>query len=136
MITRLAHVCLSSTDLDRTENFYTRVLGFKLKYRYFKGGKPFGSYFEISPNQFIEVFLNCPEGDPNKAHVRHFCLETDNIDNLIKTIRSRDWEITDKVVGRDSTLQCWITDPDGTRIEFQQYTAESAQRIGGDRSMD
>lgn len=136
MITRLAHVCLSSTDLQRTEDFYTRVLGFSLKYRYFKGGKPFGSYFEISPDQFIEVFLNTPDGDPNFAHVRHFCLETGDIDRLIETVRSRGWQFSDKAEGRDSTLQCWITDPDGTRIEFQQYTEKSAQRIGGDRSMD
>ena len=35
--------------------------------------------------------------------------------------------------GVDGTWQCWLTDPDGTKIELFEYTEDSAQFKGGDR---
>ena len=46
-------------------------------------------------------------------------------DALIK----RGVEVTPKKLGCDQTWQCWCKDPDGTDVEFQQYTAQSSQFI-------
>ena len=37
-----------------------------------------------------------------------------------------------KSLGCDRTYQLWVTDPDGYKIELQEYTPQSAQLTGID----
>jgi catechol 2,3-dioxygenase-like lactoylglutathione lyase family enzyme len=53
---KLAHVCLGSPDLAKSEDFYGRVLGMRRVFDFVKNGARFGFYFEVGDGTFIEVF--------------------------------------------------------------------------------
>jgi lactoylglutathione lyase/glyoxylase I family protein len=131
-VTRLAHACLYSTDLDRTERFYCGILGLTLKFPFMKGETRVGFYLEISDRQFIEVFHRDTAPKNLEPAIGHICLETDDIQAL--TLRLHDHHIPTAtpapVLGADDSWQIWCQDPDGTSIEFHQYTPASRQHTG------
>ncbi|MER8749521.1 hypothetical protein NKH57_09615 [Mesorhizobium sp. M1050] len=51
-------------------------------------------------------------------------------------MRSKGVDVTDKKHACDDTFQAWIRDPNGVKIELFEYTAKSAQFVGGDRIAD
>jgi hypothetical protein len=46
------------------------------------------------------------------------------------------YETTEKKLGSDQSWQIWTTDPNGVRIEFHQYTADSSQRTHNNCILD
>ena len=132
MIKGIAHICISTRDLDATEAFYCSGLGLTRKFDFIRNGKVFGFYLQINDHNFIEVFQADTSSSETDPQVKHFCLEVDDIDKTIKEIRACDIEITDKKKGRDNSWQAWLVDPNGIRIELHEYTAESSQIVGAD----
>jgi catechol 2,3-dioxygenase-like lactoylglutathione lyase family enzyme len=128
MITQLAHICINSPDLELTERFYTKGLGFSIGFRFEKQGKPFGFYVKAGNMTFIEVF----KGDPGKVgNINHVAIQVSDIDGLIARIRDAGFEVGDKAMGADNSWQAWATDPSGVRIELHEYTPQSMQVAGG-----
>ena len=79
MTLKLAHVCLGSPDLERSRAFYCDLLGLKRKFDFIRDGELFGFYLELSDTTFLEIF----RGEVAKVEdfpLRHFCLETDDLD--------------------------------------------------------
>lgn len=130
-IKALAHVCLFSRDLERTRAFYCDALGLEVKFRFVRRGELFGFYLKISDTQFIEVFLRdeAPSGVPQ---IGHLCLETDDIEAMRRRLTASGVETTEPKLGSDHSWQMWLRDPDGTAIEFHQYTSQSTQYTGDD----
>jgi lactoylglutathione lyase len=96
------------------------------------------AYIEVAPNQFIELF---PASDgeqndrgwplPNKYGYYHLSLVVDDIHELKERLLAHNAKIiSDVSMGMENTLQLWASDPDGTAIEFMQYTADSWQVKG------
>jgi lactoylglutathione lyase/glyoxylase I family protein len=127
MIKNLAHLCVFSGDLGRSLDFYCGTLGLHRHFDFFKDGKLFGFYLQIAPGQFIEIFKTEAAEEIRRQRIHHFCLEVDDIDALRETLIKRGVEVTPKKLGCDQTWQCWCKDPDGTDVEFQQYTPKSSQ---------
>lgn len=132
MIKRIAHVCLSSTDLAASERFYCEQLGFEKVFRFTKDGREVGFYCRVAPNSFIEIFEE-DRIDQRMPGVKHFCLEVDDLDGWIAKLREAGVTITDKKRGCDQSWQAWTEDPSGVRFEFHQYTDASSQFTGVDR---
>ena len=130
MIKTLAHICIFSKDLNRSLDFYCGALGLRRQFDFFKDGELFGFYLQISPGHFIEIFKADPAADFRSQRIQHFCLEVEDIDLLRDTLIKRGVEVTPKKKGCDQTWQCWCKDPDGTDLEFHQYTAQSSQTTG------
>lgn len=131
MIKALAHVCLFSRDLERTRRFYCDGLGLSVQFRFMRQGEPFGFYLKVSDSQFIEVFYR-DEPSGGVAQIGHICLETDDLEALRRDLTAKGIETTEPKLGSDHSWQMWLRDPDGTAIEFHQYTAQSTQYTGGD----
>jgi len=127
MIKALAHICILSSDLNRSLDFYCGALGLKRHFDFFKDGKLFGFYLQIAPGQFIEIFKAGPAAEIRSQRIHHFCLEVDDIDAVREQLIKRGVEVTPKKLGCDQTWQCWCKDPDGVDFEFQQYTPKSSQ---------
>ncbi len=132
MIKALAHVCVYSSDLARTEKFYCGALGLSIQFRFIREGKLFGFYLKIADSQFIEVFYRDETASSGSPQIGHICLETDDIEHVRKVLTEHDIETTDPKLGTDHSWQMWCSDPDGTAIEFHQYTDQSTQRTGED----
>jgi lactoylglutathione lyase/glyoxylase I family protein len=135
MFTRIAHVCLTARDLQRSVDYYQK-LGFTMQFRFTRKGSTFGFYMEVCPGTFVEIFEDPNLGPVVNNGIVHFCLETDDIDEVIARAKAQGVGVTDKKLGVDNTWQCWLEDPDGNRFEVHQYTSTSAQQIGGDVEAD
>ena len=128
MIKRLAHICIHTDDLAETERFYCDVLGLEKGFEFEKDDNLFGFYIKLGGQSFIEVF----KGEPAKVgNIDHLAIETDDIDQIISTLRKNGFEASDKKLGGDHTWQSWTKDPNGVRIEFHEYTDKSMQFKGG-----
>ena len=137
MIRRLAHLCLISNHLDRQIAFYRDQMGLPIKFRFTNtDGQLFGVYLDCGDSSFIEIFdqhLAAKEwgGDLRPLHegnrYNHFCLEVTGLADLRNTLLARGVEVGEIKTGLDLSLQAWLTDPDGNRIELMEYTHRSWQ---------
>jgi len=132
MISRIAHVCVHVRDLQKTLDFYQRVLGLRQKFRFLKSDRHAGGYFEVGDRNFLEFFVVDQKSDTVNNGITHFCLETNELDKLMAHLDEQEIPYTPKVLGSDSSYQIWITDPDGNRIEIHEYTEASSQFTGQD----
>ena len=132
MINQIAHVCISSLDLDATERFYCKGLGFRKVFDFVRDGNVVGFYLGVTENTYIEVFRQDEVDTKAKSPVRHFCLEVDSIDVVNDHLTESGYEVTEKKLGADESWQAWVTDPAGVRIEFHEYTEKSTQITGVD----
>ena len=136
MIKQLAHVCIGAKNLAETERFYCDLLGLEKKFVFDKAGEAIGFYLALGGNSFIEVFVDSEASAGQRLMLKHFCLEVEDIDAVIRAVRDKGWTISDKQFGADNAWQAWITDPNGVAIELHQYTAESSQFTGQDCVVD
>lgn len=130
MIQGIAHVCMGCASLAEVERFYCRALGFAKRFEFVKNGSVIGVYIEVAPRIFLE-FFRADEVPRHGSPIRHICLETDDIDDVIARLRRHGYRVGDKKVGSDQTWQAWAENaPDGVAIEFHQYTPDSHQFSG------
>ncbi|HEX7654350.1 MAG TPA: VOC family protein [Verrucomicrobiae bacterium] len=127
MIKALAHLCVFSQDLERARKFYVAGLGLPVHFEFHKAGRLFGFYLQITPGQYLEIFQTDASEAPRRQRIHHFCLEVDDIDAWRERLQQAGITVTPKKLGCDQTWQCWCQDPDGTEVEFQQYTPASSQ---------
>lgn len=127
MIKALAHLCIFSSDLQRSRDFYCGVLGLEPHFEFHKEGKLFGFYLKIAPGQFLEVFSTDATTEISRQRIHHFCLEVEDMDAMLGKLSQHGVAARPKKIGCDQTWQSWCKDPDGTDIEFQQYTPQSSQ---------
>jgi len=127
MIKTLAHICLHSKDLNQSLDFYCGALGLRRHFDFFKDGALFGFYLQVGPGHFIEIFKTDPNAEIRSQRIHHFCLEVEDIDAMRDSLIKHGVAVTPKKLGCDQTWQFWCKDPDGTDLEFQQYTAQSSQ---------
>ena len=136
VFTKLAHVCIYVKDLGRSVEFYSK-LGFRKRFVFNRNGSLFGVYLEFGDGNFIELFEDMARSSAAAlGRLAHFCLETPDIDAATESLSARGIEFTPKKLGRDSTYQIWLKDPDGNEFEIHQYTANSSQIIGGEVEAD
>jgi catechol 2,3-dioxygenase-like lactoylglutathione lyase family enzyme len=130
MFTRIAHVCLTAKDLQRSVAYYEK-LGLGILFRFTRKGSEFGVYMKLSDGNFVEIFEDPNLGPVVNNGIAHFCLETDDIDAVMGQLTERGVPFTPKKLGVDNTWQIWLEDPDGNKFEVHQYTPTSTQFSGG-----
>ncbi len=108
--------------------FYRDKLGFEEAFAFRDNeGRWFGQYFHIGAGTFLELFVGKHADPAEEMGYRHFCLEVDDIAAESDRLRAAGVEVGDIKTGSGNSLQMWITDPDGNRIEFHQYTPAGKQ---------
>ena len=135
MFKRISHVCVNSSDLQRTMGFYA-LLGCESVVAFTRKGRQIGAFLRIAENDFVEIFEKPSVVTTSPLGIHHFCLEVDDLDTTIANLRSKGLTVKDKNKGCDGTWQTWLQDPDGNRIELHQYTPESLQLTGGTAEVD
>jgi catechol 2,3-dioxygenase-like lactoylglutathione lyase family enzyme len=132
---RLAHVCLNVRDLQRSLDYY-RKLGFKERFTFTRKGRDYGRYLEIAEGTYIEMFEDPSLGKAENRNLAHFCLESENLDALMRELDAQNIAYTPKKQGCDHTWQIWLEDPDGNKFEVHQYSEASLQLKGGSVEAD
>lgn len=136
-VKQVAHVCIFAHDLDQTRSFYADILGMDTAFNFLRDGRIFGFYLNAGGRSHVEVFQKDASSFDESNQINHLCLEVEDLDAAIAHVKSRGVEPTrPKKLGCDNTYQCWLTDPNGVKIELFQYTDDSAQFVGGDRVAD
>ena len=120
----IAHLALTVRDMEKSLDFYCRVLGFEKAFTTDRDGKPWIVYLKAGESQFFELFY--PDKDvPDytlKSTNNHVCLEVEDIFELEKALDEKGWPIDVRPKqGKDTNWQLWVKDPDGNRIELMQY---------------
>jgi catechol 2,3-dioxygenase-like lactoylglutathione lyase family enzyme len=129
VLTKLAHVCIESADLEATERFYA-CLGLKRQFEFRNpAGLLIGYYLKLEDRTFLEVIRVMKPRDTGA--VRHFAFESDDIDALYEKLRAAGYEATQKRLGEDNTWMVTCYDPNGVFVELHQYDAHSMQLHGG-----
>ena len=135
-VKQVAHVCIFAHDLETTRAFYEDVLGLDIQFNFLRDGRIFGFYINCGGRSHVEVFQKDDSEYADTNQITHFCLEVESIDAAVAHIQGKGVEITPKKYACDDTWQAWTRDPNGVRIELFEYTAKSAQFVGGDRVAD
>jgi catechol 2,3-dioxygenase-like lactoylglutathione lyase family enzyme len=122
---QLSHICFSALDLGATENFYVNSLGFRVIHKFINNDEEiYGLIFDVGNSTFLEFFKS--DYIPNDSTIfRHFCIAVSDLKKLITQLNSRNISCELTRGKTDNTMQTWITDPNGIKIEFHQYDAFS-----------
>ena len=128
MITGISHACYLVSDLDRSVAFYCDKLGMRKAFDLnLRGGEVRGVFLLTGRRTFVELFEGDPVPLPPNATHKHVSFEVDDMEATVRTLRERGVEVSDIVRGGENSYQAWVTDPDGIRLELQQFTPESFQ---------
>jgi catechol 2,3-dioxygenase-like lactoylglutathione lyase family enzyme len=133
-IETLSHVGIQTSDLDASLKFYTEVLGLEEAFRLERDGRVTIIYLHATQNTFVELFAPRPDqGAPPKTH---FSFEVADIDaaveDILKRLPPESVRNAEPATGIDGSRLFNFFDPDGHRIEFQQFPpdSEEAQAMG------
>ncbi|BFY99300.1 hypothetical protein BsWGS_02341 [Bradybaena similaris] len=123
-IASLDHLVLTVKDLDKTVDFYTRVLG--MEATTFKGGRKALNFGD----QKINLHVHHKEFEP-KAHVpapgsADLCFITHtSLDEVFQHLRACNIDIVEGPVERTGAVgiirSLYVRDPDGNLIEVSNY---------------
>lgn len=151
MLNNVDHINIVVSDLEKSVEFYTQVLGFKEIRR----GHLEGEWIEkvtglkniladvvfISMDSGPRIELLCyktPEGKcfgpnsmPNTIGLRHIAFQVDDMEAAVKKIRGAGVKIVggpatvpEYIIAHDSGRKtlCYFLDPDGTLLELAHYS--------------
>jgi lactoylglutathione lyase len=125
MLRRLSHVCLGSTNVPKTVEFYNQLLGCEVAHEFRNAnGELYGVFLSCRNGTFLE-FFNEQEHKPAGGLFRHMCFEVDDIEAMANIARSMGWKPEVRRGRTDRILQFHMEDPDGNVIEFHQHDRQS-----------
>ena len=160
MIVSIDHINLVVSDLERSVDFYTNVLGFRETQRAELEGEWIETIIGLETVKASVAYVVSPAGQPrlellqyhspigdgfqansipNTLGLRHLALSVDNIDSAVQRLREAGTELLSRpvVVPTDviqhSTGQkilCYFHDPDGVLLELTEYRHNSLDSLG------
>lgn len=120
------HVNLSVRDLEKSVDFYSRLLGLELKER----GENGGTRWCIlgAKDRFYVCFFEVTEGvyRPKDIHINHVGFVVDDMDEAVRRIHGLEIRLlfNDQLMQWPRSRSAYVVDPDGITIEF-------SERFGG-----
>ncbi len=125
MFKRIDHVEIVPSNLERTLNFYTEILGFKIQWRRKAERPPLEElvFIELG-DSLIELFsVKSPAAvstEPWQVGCRKIALQVEDMDKTIEYLKSKGVEISSGPVAIGNLRRAEIKDPDGLTIELMQ----------------
>ena len=127
-IKALSHVGIQTSDIEKSVKWYESV-GLKEAFRLTRDGRLVIIYLHLTPTTFVELFA--PRPDLPVIPKTHFSIEVTHIEEAVADLKQhlpaesiRNPNIT---TGTDGSRIFNFFDPDGHRIEFQEFPPESQQ---------
>jgi catechol 2,3-dioxygenase-like lactoylglutathione lyase family enzyme len=125
LIKQVSHVCFGIRDIEVAWEFYSDVLGFDVVHRFLnESGEIYGLIFRVGNGTYLEFFLD-KEDKTSDSSFRHLCFSVANIEELIKRLNKFGYDLEVFRGRTDHTLQCWMVEPNGIKIEFHEYDKKS-----------
>ena len=122
------HVALSVADLDKSLEFYTKVIGLKITEREYS--KPGIEYFLDCGTSLIGLIQGQKDGEKHLLqdeglggnHVS-FRVDTKDFDGIVEEIKKRGIPITYSKK-REKSWSLYFLDPDGNKLEVTAWPLE------------
>jgi catechol 2,3-dioxygenase-like lactoylglutathione lyase family enzyme len=112
------HVNIRTADLDRARDFYVRALGLRVGDR-----PPFasvGCWLYLGDVPVVHLVQLAPDDtrEPGSGRLDHVAFHGVDIEATRKGLTAAGIPFREAVVPRDNTVQIFIHDPDGLKIEL------------------
>ncbi|MBI2861143.1 MAG: VOC family protein [Chloroflexi bacterium] len=126
MFKRIDHIEIIPVDFDRAMDFYTNVLGFKVKERKRIDRPPLMEIAYIALGDSVIEMMSVSEKSPASGQewqvgYKRIALEVENMDRAIEYLKSRGVRISREPVNLGASRRAEIEDPDGLSIELRQW---------------
>ena len=126
MFKRIDHVEIVPGDMDRSIDFYTNVLGFKVKERRKVERPPLQEIAYITLNDSMVELLSYadplpPSSEQRQIRYRMMAIEVEDMDKAVEYLKSKGVELSLGPVALGSSIRAEIKDPDGLSIELRQW---------------
>ncbi len=132
--TRLLVVGIGVKDYPESENFYGKLLGFPVAFKFSSpDGKRTTTYYQISRDTFLEMQPLAADGHL----ITHVHIQTEDLDAMIARLRAAGLEsaprtsttpnrVTEAGVTRPSNVKSAnVFDPNGIRLELNEFLPDS-----------
>ena len=122
---RLNHVGIAVTDFQKSLDFYTKVMGYKVAYAFppTADGKPTTTFLQVSRDTFIEM---APASANLPAGLTHMGIWTPDAAATVAAVRQAGGTATDvRNSPQTGSRLSNITDPNGIRIELNEQPESS-----------
>jgi catechol 2,3-dioxygenase-like lactoylglutathione lyase family enzyme len=131
-VTELDHIVLNVSDIDRSLNFYTGVLGLKgERVDEFKAGKVGFPSVRVNSDTIIDLFpaqdRAGPEGEKRDGNLNHFCLVVgaEDFSGIVAYLKEHGVMVREGPISRwgarGRATSVYFLDPDGNEIEIRCY---------------
>jgi glyoxylase I family protein len=132
-ITELDHIVLNVSDIDRSLQFYTEVLGLQgERVDEFRAGKVGFPSVRISAGTIIDLFPKKDNSrsltdEKNDGNLNHFCLVTgaNDFTGIVDYLKENKISVREGPVSRwgarGRATSVYFLDPDGNEIEIRCY---------------
>ncbi len=126
MFKRIDHVEITPGNLDRTIDFYTRVLQFAMKERIKVDHPPLKEVVYLTLGDTMIELLgmqnpSSPATDPQQIGYRMMAIEVSDMDEAVTYLKSKGVEISVGPITLGTSKRAEIKDPDGLSIELRQW---------------
>lgn len=126
MFKRIDHVEILPSDVEKTINFYTGILGFKIKSRQKVEAPPLEEVIYLELNDTVLELLGVKNPVPASAEkwqigFKVIALEVDDMDSTLEYLKSKGVAITEEPIALGTSKRAEIEDPDGLTIELRQW---------------
>ena len=126
MFKKVDHVEIVPSDFERTLNFYTETLGFKVKQRTKIERPPMKEIAFIELNDSVVEFIDVESPAPvSKEQFQvgylRIALEVEDMDKAIEYLKAKGVQISREPVALGTSKRAEILDPDGLSIELRQW---------------
>jgi len=123
---RLNHVGISVPNFQETLNFYEKVMGYRVAYRFPPNpdGRPSTAFIQISRDTFIEL---APAAADAKASITHIGVGAENVAATVARVKQNGaTSATDPRPSENSGSRLAnVTDPAGIRTELNEQPPDS-----------
>ena len=129
----LNHVGIAVKDVDATVNYYTKVMGYRVAFKFpAPEGRPTTTYMQINRDTFLEI---TPASDTLLAGtITHMGIQSDDVKAAVAQIRANGGDIQDaRPSASTKALLSNINDPNGIRSELIELTPDSLHKQAVDR---
>lgn len=126
MFKRIDHVEIIPSDFEKTLQFYTEILGFKMGERISIDMPPLTeiAYLKLGDTMIEVISVINPEPGPSTPyHMGYWgiAIEVENMDEAVAYLKNKDIEIAWGPISLGTSIRAEIRDPDGYTIELRQW---------------
>jgi len=126
MFKRIDHVEITTGNMEKTLDFYTNILGFKVKERNPMNRPPFKEIVYITLGDTMIELLAFDNPAPPSAVApqvgyRMMALEVEDMDKAVAFLKEKGVEISRPPVAIGKAKRGEIKDPNGLSIELRQW---------------